>query len=205
MKSVKNLLVLFLLFSVFIIGCNDSKDSNSQKIKSSKTQDNTESISFKEQGFKYAVEAKGVLGKNLFTAIKTKGIANAISFCNEKAYFLTDSVASKNGVKIKRVSDKNRNQNNKANSEELAYINSVKEIILKGQKAKPQINELENSVVGYYPIIANQLCMKCHGNPETEIEKETLSKISSLYPKDKATGYSPGELRGIWVIEMRKL
>ena len=31
---------------------------------------------------------------------------------------------------------------------------------------------------------------------------ETLNKIHELYPDDKATGYGPNELRGIWVIEM---
>ena len=203
MKNFRIIPILYLLISLsLIIGCSNSNNQNEKQDKNSEVK--TEST-LKKQGLEYALKAKGVLGKNLFRAIKANGTVNAISFCNEKAYFLTDSVATDLGVKIKRVSDKNRNSNNKANSKELAYLNSVKELLSKGQKIEPQISKLENIVIGYYPIIANQMCMKCHGNPDTEIEKETLSKIGSLYPEDKATGYLPGELRGVWVIEMNKI
>ena len=44
--------------------------------------------------------------------------------------------------------------------------------------------------------------MQCHGNPDSQIKDATLAKINQLYPADEATGYSEGELRGIWVVEM---
>ena len=41
---------------------------------------------------KYAVETKGVLGKNLMNAINSQGTENAIEFCSTKAIVLTDSM-----------------------------------------------------------------------------------------------------------------
>jgi len=52
----------------------------------------------------------------------------------------------------------------------------------------------------YKPILtALSACLQCHG-PEEEINPETLQKIKTLYPNDKATGYSINELRGLWKI-----
>ncbi len=52
--------------------------------------------------------------------------------------------------------------------------------------------------------MTNQMCMQCHGETNTEVLTNTLSKINTLYPDDKAMGYKVGELRGIWVVELNK-
>ncbi|HHG86633.1 MAG TPA: DUF3365 domain-containing protein [Bacteroidetes bacterium] len=161
-------------------------------------------LSYTEKGLQYAMKTKGVLGKNLLKAIKTKGTIGALSFCNVQAYPLTDSMANALKVSIKRVSDKNRNPANKANAEELRFIANAKKLIAKGEKVKPHTHEMDNNVVGYYPIMTNAMCMQCHGTPKTEVLPETLSKIKDLYPKDAALGYHPNELRGIWVVKMDK-
>ena len=70
-------------------------------------------------GLEYALGTKKVLGKNLMVAIQKKGTLEALSFCNIQAIPLTDSMSIKFNASIKRVSDKNRNPNNKANTEEL--------------------------------------------------------------------------------------
>lgn len=157
-----------------------------------------------ETGQGIAMNAKGVLGKNLLEAINAKGTEHALSFCSTRAIALTDSVALSLNAQIKRVSDKNRNPDNQANETELAYINNTKLALSKGEKPKPQMSEVGNKQIGYYPIITNQMCLQCHGKPKTDVSPATLSKIKSLYPNDKATGYALDELRGIWVIEMDK-
>jgi hypothetical protein len=103
---------------------------------------------------------------------------------------------------IKRVSDKNRNPNNAANKKELEYIASAKQELKRNKNANPKVFEQNGKMIGYYPIITNDMCLKCHGNIETDIETKTLTAIKKLYPNDKGTGYSNNELRGIWVIEM---
>ncbi len=159
---------------------------------------------FLKQGQQHALAAKAVLGKNLMTAINTKGTDEALQFCNENAIQLTDGVAADSKVSIKRVSDKNRNPNNQANPTELAYIESTKTRLKAGQKIGGQITDLGDKVVGYYPITTNAMCLQCHGKPEQNISTSTAKKIQSLYPEDLATGYDVNELRGIWVIEMPK-
>jgi len=74
----------------------------------------------------------------------------------------------------------------------------------KGEKIKPEMTETNGKMVGYYPIMTNQICMQCHGNQDTEVLSETLLQINKLYPNDKGIDYKINELRGIWVVEMNK-
>lgn len=157
-----------------------------------------------ELGKHYAMLTKSTLGKNLKGAIYKKGIDEALAFCNTKAIHLTDSVSQSLNVKIKRVSDKNRNPENTANEDELKYFETSKALLAKGEKIKPQLIEGLNHYTAYYPIMINKMCMSCHGQTEMEIKASTLSILNELYPNDKATGYKPNELRGIWVVEMDK-
>ena len=162
-------------------------------------------ISPKEKGLEYALKTKSVLGKNLLGAIKTKGTIGALSFCNENAFHLTDSVASQiDGVEIKRVSDFYRNPANKASVNELTYIENTKNLLMHGEKIKPQIQEINGELVGYYPITINKMCLQCHGKLTDEIKPNTYSKIKELYPDDLAVGYSTDDLRGVWVVTMPK-
>ncbi|NOR27473.1 MAG: DUF3365 domain-containing protein [Lutibacter sp.] len=163
-----------------------------------------EDISYKDLGLKYAMNTKSVLGKNLIVAIKNKGTEEAVAFCNTRAFNIVDSAGVALNTKIKRVSDFPRNAANNANSTELSYILNGKKTIENGGKMKPLVQEINEKMVGYYPILTNNMCMQCHGTPNTQVLPATLTKIKQLYPTDKATGYGENELRGIWVIEMDK-
>ena len=163
-----------------------------------------DSTDYLKIGQNLALSTKATLGKNLLTAIKEKGTANALSFCNERAIPLTDSMALELKASIKRVSDQNRNPDNVANEMELAYIKAAKEEIESTGKAKPITWEVNNTVTGYYPIMTNEMCLQCHGIPKEQIMQETLDRISALYPGDKATGYDVDQLRGIWVVAFEK-
>ena len=105
---------------------------------------------------------------------------------------------------IKRVSDKNRNPNNAANTQELTYIQEAKTALKEKGSVAPKVFEKDNKMIGYYPIVTNNMCLQCHGTPVKDVNSKALSKINALYPNDKATGYAANELRGIWVIEMQK-
>lgn len=167
-------------------------------------QTNFDSLPYSERGLKYALSTKAVLGKNLMGTIQKKGTLEALEFCNVKAYPLTDSMSVVHNATIKRVSDKPRNQENQANNKELAYINSFKKDIKNKIEPKPIVDQVANKVHVYYPITTNAMCLQCHGKPEQDIKKPTLSKLTSLYPQDKATGYTVNEVRGIWSITFDK-
>jgi len=165
---------------------------------------NISDLSPVEKGQYIAMKTKAALGKNLQEAINAKGTENAISFCSTIAIPLTDSMAISFNTTIKRVSDKNRNPENKANKVELSYIEETKLAIAQGKTPKPQLTVLENRQIAYYPIMTNKMCLQCHGQLKTEILPKTLARIKEMYPNDLATGYKTNELRGIWVVEMEK-
>lgn len=164
---------------------------------------NNQELSAVEKGKELALSTKAVLGKNLLEAIKEKGTSGALSFCNSRAYTLTDSMAHLLDAKIKRVSDKNRNPDNAANESELAYIDQCKTKLAQGSKLTPLVDESGEYIKAYYPIMTTDMCLQCHGSPGKDITEETLLMIDSLYPDDMAKGYKANELRGIWVIEWK--
>jgi nitrate reductase cytochrome c-type subunit len=112
-------------------------------------------------------------------------------------------MATKHNATIKRVSDKNRNPKNKANVEELKYIEHFKKQIKTKQEPKPVVLEKGKDVKFYYPITTNTMCLQCHGKTEN-IQSEVRDKIKKLYPKDLAVDYGENEVRGIWSITFNK-
>lgn len=159
-------------------------------------------LSSEERGLKYALATKAELSNKLIGTIQKKGTLEALEFCNVKAVPLTDSMSTVYNANIKRVSDKPRNINNKANKSELEFIKSFKTTISNKEEPQPIVIESQNMVNFYYPIITNDLCLKCHGKPDKEIQSNTLQTIKKLYPDDKAIGYGIGEVRGIWSITL---
>jgi cytochrome c553 len=159
---------------------------------------------YEEIGLEYALSTKKLLGQNLMGMIQTKGTLEAMAFCNVQAMPLTDSMSINYNAMIKRVSDKNRNPNNKANVEELVYIQQFKNDLLAKREPKPVVIDKGEKVQFYYPIPTNTMCLQCHGKHEN-MKPEVLKKINILYPNDLALGYGENEVRGIWSITFDKI
>ena len=185
---------IFIALGFLMISCN----------KKSKEETTVISKDVKETLQKYAVETKGVLGKNLMNAINRQGTEKAIEFCSTKAIVLTDSMGTAFVATLKRVSDKPRNPLNKATENETDFINELKEKISKDEKITPKITESESKITAYFPIETNPMCLQCHGSKDLDIKPNVLKKIVQLYPKDQATGYKENEIRGIFVVTQNK-
>ncbi|GAA5221384.1 Tll0287-like domain-containing protein [Membranihabitans marinus] len=137
--------------------------------------------------------------KNVKQAIQQRGIDYAVDFCNVKAIPLTDSLSMFNNVKIQRLSDKNRNPNNAIHSQ------ADKMAWEKLSTDKTDFIEVESSkdIFYYKPIIlALPTCLKCHGS-SSDIAGTTQEMIDLKYPADKAVGYTMGDLRGMWKIQLK--
>lgn len=156
-------------------------------------------------GDSLAVLAQKTLLQNVSAAIQQGGAAYAVEFCNLKAMPLTDSVGSRHGVVIGRVTDKARNSANMLSGErETALFGQVRDSLRDG-KIRPHylLDDVNGRAVYYKPIILGMpTCLQCHGIPGQDIAPETLQKIKEKYPSDAATGYTLGELRGMWKITL---
>jgi hypothetical protein len=78
---------------------------------------------------------------------------------------------------------------------------SLWEIFAKGNVSDTIVEE-QNILVFYKPIKTGlPACLKCHGQPGSDIEPAAFDKIQQLYPADLATGYELNDFRGLWKIE----
>jgi hypothetical protein len=68
----------------------------------------------------------------------------------------------------------------------------------------PVLFESEDVVDFYSPIIIQPMCTTCHGIQGQTFTAESEAVIKQKYPNDIATGYSEGDLRGMWHITFKK-
>jgi hypothetical protein len=146
-----------------------------------------------------ADQLSGTLIQQLSAALDSAGPAGAIGFCSSEALPLTAAVAaSMDGVEIKRTGTRIRNPANAPDSleaEALAYF----EAGLAETGALPESwvqTEGEAALRYYRPLVVNAMCVQCHG-PATGLSPDVVATLEERYPNDRATGYSPGDFRGL--------
>ncbi|MFK5959215.1 MAG: DUF3365 domain-containing protein [Lutibacter sp.] len=183
--------VIIFIFLVGIISCNNKLSRKEKQDYISKGKEITQA-SFKE------------LSTNLMVQMKLGGPAQAVPFCNHEAMPITNKMAKKFNVTIKRTSDKIRNPKNKASVRELKIIKEYKFLIQNKKEVIPIVELDEGNLKHFYaPIKLNAKCLTCHGKLEGQLSIKTDSLIKSLYLNDKAIGYNEGDLRGIWSIAFK--
>jgi len=144
------------------------------------------------------------ISEELKEALQNGGIEQALKYCNEKAYPITDSLSAANQVSIRRVSNKNRNPRNKADKLEEFLIKGFGNDLNVEKELTPRLVLKDDSVIFYKAIIIQPQCLTCHGQPERELSFQTDSLIRTLYPKDKAIGYQVNQVRGLWRIGFKQ-
>jgi hypothetical protein len=159
-----------------------------------------------QRGKAIVAETFSLLSSNLQSAIQTSGVSNALPFCSLAASPLTAGMAAKHGVVIRRVTHKARNPAGRADAVELGVLQSFAAALAAGATTNPPppliTNLSANTATFFAPIVLNQpLCLQCHGEPGRDITPENLATIQRLYPRDEATGFKLGELRGAWRID----
>ncbi len=202
---MKKTILLLSIFSlvIFLTNC-DSTTEKKKGIPNSSTDTTSQIKSPLETGQEMAMKTKANLGKHLITAIQDMGTEGAIEFCSTRAIQITDSMSTVLGSRIKRVAERYRNPVNNASADELSYIKEINASLARNESPKPQLKETAETYTGYYPILTEQLCLQCHGDKKTDIKPATISTLNRMYPGDKATGFKLNELRGIWVVELKK-
>jgi hypothetical protein len=150
-----------------------------------------------------SASTQAVLLSNIGGAIKKGGPEHAVQFCNVNAMSIVDSLSTEAGMKIGRISSRNRNPGNRIKTQEdvrawTYFLNNA------GVGTTPDtvLYNRAQKAVYYKPIrIGTETCLKCHGLRSSDIAVATLDKIDELYPTDNAVNYRMGDLRGLWKVE----
>ena len=193
---MKTTIMISFLLTAFFISCGEKND----KFQIADNQRNE----MRSNAGEFMKQLMGVLLKQ----IESGGTVSALNVCSDTAQILTNNFGLKKGVFVKRISFKNRNPNNVPDEFEtrgLKEFESKKnEGVLNSDTEHIEITtEDEHKYLRFMkPIFINTLCLRCHGTEEN-ISPEVRETIKQRYPKDKATGYSVGDLRG--AISIKKL
>ena len=181
-------LIIFLSVGLILTSCNQKSNIDTEKHKA-------ELSGYAKE---YMMGLKSVLVKNM----QEGGVMKAINVCSDTAADMTNIYSEQNNVIVKRVSFKNRNDNNSPDSFESKAILHFEDL-LKSGKLTSDVSLIENveidkkDIVKFAkPIMVEAPCLNCHGTYE-QISKEAAEVISAKYPNDKATGYKIGDLRGV--------
>jgi len=146
------------------------------------------------------------LGKNMKAHMKKGGALDALNFCSNEAYSLTESVNKKlpQGVHVKRISLKYRSPANQPQADEAKVLKAM-ESLKDANVVLPKhfVEKVDEKVYKFYkPLVINKgVCLKCHGDVQN---KKLKSAIKQRYPEDKAMGYKMGDLRGAIVVTIDK-
>ena len=144
--------------------------------------------------------------KALTEEIAKGGPASAVGFCNEKAPQMAKAASEQTGWAIKRVSLQNRNPKAVPDAWERAALEEFDRRAAAGESPSSlekydtvttQAGGTEARYMKALPV--QQVCLACHGKVE-KILPEVASQLNTLYPEDKAMGYSLGQIRGAMTI-----
>lgn len=180
--------LLFLTIFVSFISCStDFSEKEKQE--------------YKLKGQEIAQATFNELSSQLMAQMKEGGPAQAVPFCKENAAVILEKLSTKYDVTIKRSSDLLRSCKIEPTERELEIIYSYQKLISEEKELNPVVEiDLNNKKHFYAPIIIKANCLICHGKVNETMSVKTDSIIKSIYPFDIATGYSEGDLRGVWSI-----
>ena len=157
-----------------------------------------ESASGTDSRQRVAVEAKDALftalSSRLMEVLQSKGPAAAIEVCSQEAVEIAQRVGQERGVQIGRTSFKLRNPANAPRDWVKPYVEQ--------RIDSPQSLTLENGNHGsLFPIRLVVKCLMCHGGPDDMLE-QVSEELAKRYPDDEATGFTQGDLRGWFWVEV---
>jgi len=148
----------------------------------------------------------GKLKSTLIQKVKQGGVSNAADFCSKEAGVLAKE-ASKvlpKGVSIKRITNKPRNKMNQATPEQLKVLEEIDLKLKAGNMPPMVIKKISNGHYQVYkPLKIAKQCLNCHGDNNTR-NKQAYSIIKDKYTNDKAIGYKVGELRGAFLVDIKR-
>ena len=162
--------------------------------------------SVKQEGVSYIKMLGGALKGELKQHLKAdKSGMEAIRFCSTKAQQITSDINQKlpKYAKVRRTARKVRNLANQPDETDRKVMEAYEKKIKEGRFDPKDIEvvKMGDTYRVYKPLLAEPVCLKCHGS---DIDPKIQAEIQRFYPKDQATGFKKGDLRGVIVAEIKK-
>lgn len=159
-----------------------------------------------EEARRVAASVPPRLAAVLQEEISKGGFAGAVEVCRVKGPQLAQAASAESGWQIRRVSLKNRNPKAVPDVWEQAVLEDFDRRAAAGERAatleKGEV--VVDGGVRYYRYMlalpVQPLCLGCHGDDST-LDPAVRKKLDMYYPKDRATGYEPGQIRGAMTIK----
>lgn len=133
------------------------------------------------------------------------GPESAIAVCQDKAPQLAKAATEASGWSVRRVSLRNRNPRAVPDAWERAALEDFDRRAAAGESPatleKAELVQDNGVGVRRYmrALPVQQLCLQCHGANE-QLKPAVVERLRALYPDDKATGYTVGQIRGAMTI-----
>jgi hypothetical protein len=130
----------------------------------------------------------------LTEALGSQGPAGAVTVCQREAPDIAAAISKEKDVLIGRTSHRLRNPRNAPPDWARPFVESRREAPAIVSHPDGRLGVLE-------PIRLKVACLTCHGDPAT-IAPEVKAALARDYPRDEATGFRDGDLRGWFWVEV---
>jgi len=146
----------------------------------------------------------GILKEHLLAAVQEHQFAGAVDVCRQIAPTVARELSRTEGVVVRRISSKTRNPVNRPSDWEAEGLAVLERMLADGVEpaaaewsSTAENGEGERELRYLKAIVTEPLCLTCHGEVR---EPDLVQTLRALYPRDEATGYRAGQLRGAFSV-----
>ena len=139
--------------------------------------------------------------RQLHDKLQQGGPSLAIGACHIESTELTRRIARGEGIAAGFTSDRLRNPTNRARPWASALV--ARNAGRQARDVRGFAVDLGDTIGVLRPMAHQKICASCHG-PTDRISPAVRSVLADRYPADRATGFSEGEIRGWFWVEMPK-
>jgi uncharacterized protein DUF3365 len=139
--------------------------------------------------------------RELTEALERGGPEFAIKSCHIDVIGVIRRIGREQGVAAGRTSDRRRSPTNAPRAWAAPLVTAYA-----GRRARDVEGfavDLGDKVGVLRPIAQRPMCASCHG-PAQSLSPAVRQALGDQYPRDRATGFSEGEIRGWFWVEMPK-
>lgn len=191
-----------IILTFIVVGCGTDTAENLDQTPLIVETDTTKALTilYETAAQEMVVDFQHELKNKLLSAMNEGGPVSAIRYCSKDATLLGHDSLSV-GWSIRRVTERYRNPDNRADTAEQALLARFADAANFVPYLSWWTEEDSMRTFHFYePIRTNQFCLNCHGDVQT-LSPGVFEALKKSYPTDRAIGYKAGQLRGLFVVE----